>query len=203
MWTGAPFNASVYTPFTTKVLQGLKLTSFFEYSTECTSQVFNLISQVYYVYKNGTCNVPQYDIRKMIYYTSQVIATEGSNSFYNCYLFSASVEKVVTTRLNTFMDFPDLYTSFLFNLLSNSLQIKTIATRIKTFSDGNNKPELYGELAKLIRITLDFESSNAAALKNESEAAQNNFKKSSLNIESNFLDKAINKLMKHKFEVSQ
>ncbi len=130
VWTGAPFNQSVYQPFYTKILQGLKLTSFFEYSNECSSQIFNALSQVYFVYKNGTCNTPQYDVRNMIYYTSQVFSTEFASSYYNCYLFSASVEKVVTTRLNTFSDFADLYTSFLFNLLSNSLQIKTITTNI-------------------------------------------------------------------------
>jgi hypothetical protein len=100
----------------------------------------------------------------MVYYTSQVISTEGADSLYYCYLFASSVESVVNKRLDTFVDFSDLYTSFLFNMLSNSLQIKTIATNINTYSDAKKWPELSGEIAKLIRITLDFESSNAAAL---------------------------------------
>jgi hypothetical protein len=100
----------------------------------------------------------------MIYYTSQVISTEIADTYYYCYLFSASVEKVVNSRLDTFVDFSDLYTSFLFNMLSNSLQIKTIATNINTYSEASKWPELSGEVAKLIRIMLDFESSNAAAL---------------------------------------
>ena len=44
VWNGAPFNQSAYKPFYTKILQGLKLTSFFEYSNECTTQVFNTLS---------------------------------------------------------------------------------------------------------------------------------------------------------------
>jgi len=71
----------------------------------------------------------------MIYYTSQVISTEVANTYYYCYLFGASVESVVNKRLDTFVDFSDLYTSFLFNMLSNSLQIKTIATNINKYSD--------------------------------------------------------------------
>ena len=122
------------------------------------------MSQIWYTYKNGSCNVPDYDIRKMIYYTSQVISTEIADTYYYCYLFSASVESVVNKRLDTFVDFSDLYTSFLFNMLSNSLQIKTIATNINTYSDASKWPELSGEVSKLIRIMLDFESSNAAAL---------------------------------------
>jgi hypothetical protein len=158
----------VYTPFSTNIRAGLKLSSFFEYSDQCVTNIQNALSQVWFVYKNGSCNVPEYDERKMIYYTSQVISTEGANSFYFCYLFTSSVESVVNKRLDTFVDFSDLYTSFLFNMLSNSLQIKTIATNINTYSDAFKWPELSGEIAKLIRITLDFESSNAAAL-NETE----------------------------------
>lgn len=154
----------MYTPFSTNIRTGLKLPSFFEYSDECITNVQNALSQVWYVYKNGSCNVPEYDIRKMIYYTSQVISNEVANSYYYCYLFSASVDSVVNKRLDTFVDFSDLYTSFLFNMLSNSLQIKTIATNINTYSDASRWPELSGEVAKLIRIMMDFESSNAAAL---------------------------------------
>ena len=36
---GAPFNASVYTPYVTQILTGLKLTYYFDYSTECTGWV--------------------------------------------------------------------------------------------------------------------------------------------------------------------
>jgi hypothetical protein len=46
-------------------------------------------------------------------------------------------------------------------MLSNSLQIKKIATNINKYSDASKWPELSGEVAKLIRMILDFESSNA------------------------------------------
>lgn len=123
----------------------------------------------------------------MIYYSSQVFSTEFANSYYNCYLFSASVQKVVTTRLNTFSDFADLYTSFLFNLLSNSLQIKTITTNIQTYSASGSYSDLYGEFAKLSRIMLDFESSNAASRDNSSLLIDEGLKKS-ININTNYLD---------------
>jgi hypothetical protein len=54
----------------------------------------------------------------MVYYVSQVMSTEFANSFYNCYLFASSVESVAAARIAKFSDFTDLYTSFLFNLLS-------------------------------------------------------------------------------------
>ena len=101
----------------------------------------------------------------MIYYSSRVIGTEVSDAFYYCYLFYSSIDTVVKKRLATFVDFPDIYTSFLFNLLSNALQIKTIATNINTYNNAGKYAELSGEFAKLLRIMADFESSNAASLK--------------------------------------
>lgn len=137
----------------------------------------------------------------MVYYSSQVFSTEFANAYYNCYLFSASVEKVVTTRLNTFSDFADLYTSFLFNLLSNSLQIKTITTNIQTYSNSGSYSDLYGEFAKLFRIMLDFESSNAASRDNTTLKIDDSLKKS-ININTNYIDDFIQNLFTQKLEVA-
>jgi hypothetical protein len=100
----------------------------------------------------------------MVFYASRVVSTEFANSFYNCYLFTNSIDNIVTTRLTTFADFTDFYTSFLFNLLSQSLSIKTIATNINNYWTASKWPEMCGQLATLFRIIIDFESSNAASL---------------------------------------
>lgn len=130
---GAPFNNSVYTPYMTNILTGLRLTYYFQYSTECTQQVQNLLSQVFYTVKNGTCSAEADAFviyKQMVYYGAQVFSTEGANSFYNCYLFSESVLNVAKERLSKFSDLTDIGTSFLFNLLSKSLQLNTIITNI-------------------------------------------------------------------------
>lgn len=128
---GAPFNNSVYTPYVTKILDGLKLSNFgFEYSVECSTQFQNLLTQIYYIVRNGTCYEPYWNIQRVAYYSSQVASTEFANSFYKCYLFVASVQKVATERFSKFTDFTDLYTSFLFNLLSQSLSIRNLAVNI-------------------------------------------------------------------------
>lgn len=121
---GAPFNKSVYTPYVTNVLAGLRLTYYFEYSTECTQQLQNFMSQIYYSNKNLTCEpvdgtVTDFDKYKLlVYYAGRVVSTEVANSFQNCYLFGNSVYNVANKRIQTFADFTDFYTSFLFNLLS-------------------------------------------------------------------------------------
>ena len=44
---GSPFNSSGYTTYITNVLSGLRLTYYFQYSTECTRAVQNLLTDVY------------------------------------------------------------------------------------------------------------------------------------------------------------
>lgn len=53
-----------------------------------------------------------------------IIAKNFADSIYYCYLFENSVEVYTLQRWSTFVDVNDLYTSFLLNLLSKSLQIK-------------------------------------------------------------------------------
>lgn len=44
---GSPFNSSGYTTYITNVLSGLRLTYYFQYSTECTRAVQNLLTDVH------------------------------------------------------------------------------------------------------------------------------------------------------------
>jgi len=58
--------------------------------------------------------------------------------------------------VNTFSNFADVYTSFLFNLLSNSLAVKTLFTNIESQWANQQFPEFAGSVATLIRIMFDF-----------------------------------------------
>lgn len=100
----------------------------------------------------------------MIYYASQVVSVELANSVYYCYLFGSSIDTFVTKRISTFADFTDFYTSFLFNLLSQSLSIKTLAGKIQTDTTNSNWVDLSFQVSTIIRLILDFQSSNAEGL---------------------------------------
>jgi hypothetical protein len=52
---------------------------------------------------------------------SYMLGTDVNGGVYNCYLFFTSVINVVTAKYASFVDDTDIYTSFLFNLLSQSL----------------------------------------------------------------------------------
>ena len=90
------------------------------------------------------------------FFVSYSISTDFANSFYNCYLFGKSIYKVEAKWVNTFSNFADLYTSFLFNMLSNSLAVKTLFTNIETQWTNQQYPEFAGSVATLIRIICDF-----------------------------------------------
>ena len=58
--------------------------------------------------------------------------------------------------MNTFSDFVDVFTSFIVNLFSNVLAIKTHFTNIDSQWANQQFPEFAGSVATLIRIIFDF-----------------------------------------------
>jgi len=57
-------------------------------------------------------------------YTSQQLATHINNSWYDCWQFKTDFIETYDQKKNNFVDFSDLYLSFIFNLLGNSFQLK-------------------------------------------------------------------------------
>jgi hypothetical protein len=62
------------------------------------------------------------------------------------------------------------------------------------FSDSGSTSDLYGEFAKLFRIILDFESSNAASRDNSTLKIDEGLKRS-INIKANYVDDFMQKLL--------
>lgn len=53
-----------------------------------------------------------------------VAGTDMNDAWYNCYLYYIDFRDVYETKFDNFNDFGDLYLSFIFNMLQNSLNIK-------------------------------------------------------------------------------
>lgn len=66
-------------------------------------------------------------------YIADWIGTGINEATYNCYLFGVSLKDVSTTKMATFLNFEDYYTSFLYNLLAESLQIRSYALELTTY----------------------------------------------------------------------
>lgn len=69
----------------------------------------------------------------VMFNVSGIVAKNFANSFLYCNQFSESFKDVNAARAAKFKDFTDIYTSFLFNLLGKSLNIKTHATNLEIY----------------------------------------------------------------------
>ena len=52
---------------------------------------------------------------------SKILGVEFNDSWFFCYQFSMDIKQVYITKVENFVDFGDVYLSFIFNLLANSL----------------------------------------------------------------------------------
>lgn len=82
-------------------------------------------------------------------------------------MFESSFSFVITHWLGTFTSLNDLMSSFMFNMLANSLSINNVVQNINTYTSKGQGPQAAGQIATLIRILLTFQSSSAATLGKE------------------------------------
>lgn len=82
-------------------------------------------------------------------------------------MFESSFSFVITHWLGTFTSLNDLMSSFMFNMLANSLSINNVVQNINTYKSKGQGPQAAGQIATLIRILLTFQSSSAATLGKE------------------------------------
>jgi hypothetical protein len=103
------------------------LASYYDYSDECINSFSALASDLFYYHQNytgkasTTANPRSNAWDYQMFNITGVIGGDLNNAIYYCYLFENSVELYTLQRWSTFVSIQDFYTSFLFNLLSQSL----------------------------------------------------------------------------------
>lgn len=83
-------------------------------------------------------------------YTSQQLATHINNSWYDCWQFKTDFMENFYEKKNNFVDIPDFYLSFIFNLLGNSFQLKVATDNMLTASDTHDMVTFYQELGYIL-----------------------------------------------------
>ena len=119
IYSEMPFSLTDYNQYLIAVVNGLKLTNYYDYSTDCQKYTVLFLDDLFYYHNNRS--VVNADWNHQMYNISGIIGGNFNNMLYKCYLFKTSVDQVTTQRMNAFVDTEDIYTSFLFKLLSNSL----------------------------------------------------------------------------------
>lgn len=85
IWSVNPLSSSSIYPYITGVQSGLKLTFYFDYSTECISNTVDTVDDVYYLHENATES--GYSFEQISFNVSEIIGNDLSASIYYCYMF--------------------------------------------------------------------------------------------------------------------
>jgi hypothetical protein len=90
--------------------------------------------------------------------TFNIIGNQFNNDWFYCYQMFHDIALVYKQKFANFVDFGDVYMSFIFNLLSNSLQIKVSAEAMVNATAQHDTVTFVRNAAKIARVTLDFSS---------------------------------------------
>ena len=94
----------------------------YAFAEECQEAGTLFMDQLYEFNLNMTRRKSTIDPYYLIVH---IIGNEMNDSWFYCYQWGNDVYEVYQTKADNFVDFGDVYLSFIFNLLSNSLNIKT------------------------------------------------------------------------------
>lgn len=92
------------------------------------------------------------------YYLSQQIATDIDDAWFDCYLFTSDFIDTFNTKRKNFVDLPDFYLSFIFNLLGNSYQLKTSIEAMMEASSTHDTVTFFQQLGSLLYLMYNFSS---------------------------------------------
>jgi hypothetical protein len=113
------FSDSKWDDYLEALQSGFKLSTYFDYSAECIDSTTELLDDLFLLYTNRTTDGATW--YEQMFFMGYSTSEHFGPYVYNCYLFWADVKDYIKTRKETFIDFSDVYTSFLFNLLAESL----------------------------------------------------------------------------------
>ncbi len=155
------YSDSTYASYIATIIENLKLSSYYSYSTECLETYLpKTLDDLYYMNVNFTANTGW---EQFMFNVSDFLADDINFLILNCYRFTVSAETVNVQKWNAFDGFEDIYTSFLFNMLAQSVSIKTYAENMITYNNAQNWVSFSGEVAKVVRVLTEFESASAGS----------------------------------------
>lgn len=86
-----------------------------------------------------------------------------NDAWFHCWQFKVDFMENFWEKKGNFVDLPDFYLSFIFNLLGNSFQIKSSSEAMITASQTHDTVTFYQQLGALLQIMYDFESYKTTA----------------------------------------
>jgi len=127
----------------------------YSYGEECFVDTSNSLDTLY---NFNIEMIQRYTWADPFLYTSQQIATDINDSWFNCWQFQVDFKAAFWEKKANFVDLPDFYLSFIFNLLGNSFQIKSATESMIDSAALHDTVTYYQSFGYLLQIMYDFES---------------------------------------------
>ena len=148
---------SVYHDYFRAFWEGYRMTSY-QQASECEEEFGNFMNVIHEFNLNMTRRrlggVEQWlDPYRLVFFT---MGNSFNEFWYNCFRWGYDVYDSYKTKFDNFVDFGDIYLSFIFNMLANSISIKSdVENMIDAFAVHDTEKFVRG-LASILRSILDF-----------------------------------------------
>ena len=158
------FTNSVYHTYFQAFWEGYRMTSY-QMAPECEADFSEFMDVFHEFHLNMTRRRTDdkiekwYDPYRLIVYT---IGEQFNDFWYNCFRFGYDVYDTYATKFDNFVDFGDIYLSFIFNMLANSVTIREDVEGMIEAFDTHDTESFVRDLGSILRAVLEFESYQAA-----------------------------------------
>ena len=152
---------------------GMKLVTNYDKFNECKDSLSYLLDDFYFLNvnrTNSTTGMTQRNVYEgQFLYSSKIVATFYRDTMYKCFLFAQQVQSKAKTDNARFLNDEDRFTSFLFNMLGNSYEIRANSENLIRYSEAQDWVNYAKAFGGLIEDLIYFTSSSAASLESGDE----------------------------------
>ena len=159
-----PFSDTVYADMLDGFWSGMQFSSRYDNAQNCSGAIkayFDDFHALQIVHETT-----EDDWEPILYEITRIISGSFADLFYNCFFMLQQIQEIAVDNDNAFIDDNDRYTSFLFNLLAKSIEIRQYSYELLYYTrEGQEDWAAYVEsLAGVIKCIIYFESSASSPL---------------------------------------
>lgn len=148
------YTDSVYYSYVSAFWQGYNM-QLYNYATECLEEHGNFLNSLHDWSLTSTRRRSGTELWDLFFI---VAGTSFNEAWYKCFLFWDDLSDTYLTKWEEFNDFGDVYLSFIFNMLSKSLIIKTQTESMIDSYSVHDTEVFVRSLAAVLKSVIDFDS---------------------------------------------
>lgn len=148
------FTESVYYDYISAFWQGYNMQTYF-YAQECLDYGSTFMDAFHEWYLTATYARGPAELSDLFF---SIAGTSFNDGWYYCYLYQDDFIDDYSNKFSDYNDFGEIYLSLIFNLLQNSLNIKTQSENMIAAYDIHDTVTFSRALGNILRSIFDFES---------------------------------------------